>query len=73
MGQEIGALTAVSVQLSNQLHWVNTRVTNVAVSIMNTEDVTVVITGIANFQIKIVLDLKGYMKYGKNINSVVDV
>jgi hypothetical protein len=73
MGQEIEALRVVAEQLGNQLQWVNTRVTNVTVSIMNTEDVTVVIRVIANFQIKIVLDLKGYMKYGESINYVVDV
>ena len=37
------------------------------VSFMNTAGVTVVVTVLANFQIKIVLDLQGYMEYGKQI------
>jgi hypothetical protein len=40
---------------------------------MNTADVTVVITVIANFQIQIVLYLWRNMENGKHINSVVDV
>ena len=35
----------------------NTRITNLAVSFMNTADVMVVVTVFANFQIKIVLYL----------------
>jgi hypothetical protein len=54
---QITALTTIVQRLSDVLQSVNTRVTNVQVSFMNTADVTVVITAIANFQIKIVLDL----------------
>jgi hypothetical protein len=61
-------------QLSDDmLQLLNTTVTNVQVSFMNTADVTVVITVIANFQIQIVLELYGYMEYGKHINCVVNV
>jgi len=35
----------------------NTRITNLAVSFTNTAVVTIVVTVLANFQIKIVLDL----------------
>jgi len=35
----------------------NTRITNLSVSFTNTVDVTIVVTVLANFQIKIVLDL----------------
>ena len=40
---------------------------------MNTADVTVVVTVLANFQVQIVLDLQGYMEYGKEINFDLDV
>jgi len=36
---------------------VNKKITNLQVSFMNTAGVTVVVTALANFQIKIVLDL----------------
>jgi hypothetical protein len=51
------ALATIAEQLGDVLQSLNTRVTNVQVSFMNTADVTVVITAIANFQIKVVLDL----------------
>jgi hypothetical protein len=44
-------------QLGHQLQLFGNMVTNLQVSFMNTADVTVVITVIANFQIQIVLDL----------------
>ena len=42
---------------------------------MNTADVMVVVKVLANFQIQIqiVLDLQGYMEYGKQINFDLDV
>ena len=40
---------------------------------MNTLDVTVVVTVLANFQIQIVLDLQGYTEYGKQVNFDLDV
>ena len=36
---------------------------------MNTADVMAVVTVLANFQIQILLDLQGYMEYGKQINT----
>ena len=40
---------------------------------MNTAGVAVVVTVLANFQVQIVLDLKRYMEYGKQINFDLDV
>jgi hypothetical protein len=70
--QELADMRVSADQLSNQLQWVNMRITNLQVSFMNTADGTVVITVISNFQIQIVLDLKRYMEYGKQTNSVLD-
>jgi hypothetical protein len=55
--QQLTAITTISGQLGNVVQQLNTRVTNLQVSIMDTADVTVVITAIANFQIQIVLEL----------------
>jgi len=44
----------LTIQLGQQL---NTRITNVSVSFMNTAGVAVVVTVLANFQVQIVLDL----------------
>ena len=49
-------------QLAQEL---NTRLSDLTVSFMDTADVMMVVTALANFQIQIVLDLYGYMKYGK--------
>ena len=46
-----------SVIQHNEHGYVNIRVTNRTVSIMNTVDVTVVVTVLANVQVQIVLDL----------------
>jgi len=46
-----------SVIQHNEHRYVNIRVTNRTVSIMNTVDVTVVVTVLANVQVQIVLDL----------------
>ena len=60
-------------QLGQRLQEQNTRVTDLQVSFMNTADVTVVSPVLKNFQIQIVLDLYGYMEYGKQINFDQDV
>ena len=52
--QENIATRAYTDQIGQQL---NMRITNLAVSFMNTADVTVVVTVLVNFQIQIVLEL----------------
>jgi len=55
--QQIMATLAYTIQLGQEVHSQSMRITNLAVSFMNTADVTVVVTVLANFQIQIVLDL----------------
>jgi len=50
-------MLAYVAQISQQLHWQNTRMSNVQVSFMNTADVMSVATVLANFQIQIAQDL----------------
>ena len=67
------AIRAHAVRLDQSLDDHNTRIMNLQVSFINTADVKVVVTVFANFQIQIVLDLWGYMEYGKQINVDLDV
>jgi len=55
--QQITRLRAFADALRDPLQWQNTTITQITVSFMNTADVTVVVTVLANFQIQIVLDL----------------
>jgi hypothetical protein len=53
----INDIQASIILYGQQLNWLNTRLTNLQVRFMNTADVTVVVTVLANFQVQIVLDL----------------
>ena len=62
-----------TIGVGQQLQWQKMRMNYYQVSFMNTVDVTVVVTVLANFGIQIVLDLQGYMEYGKQLNFDLDV
>ena len=51
------ATLAYTIQLGQAVPSQESRIANLAVSFMNTADVTVVVTVLANFQIQIVLGL----------------
>jgi hypothetical protein len=72
---EVNGIRVIAEKLNENISLVTNRVANVEVRFMNTADVTVVITVIANFLIQIVLYLWGNMEYEKHIfvNSAVDV
>jgi len=64
---------AYAVRIDERTDGHSTRITNMQVRFRNTADVMVVVMVFANFQIQIVLDLYGYMGYGKQINVDLDV
>jgi hypothetical protein len=55
--EELRDLQALSNFVGEQAASLNTIITNMQVRFMNTADVTVVVTVLANFQVQIVLDL----------------
>jgi len=55
--EELTDLQASRDLLGQEVQWLNARITNMQVRFMNTADVTVVVTVLANFQVQIVLDL----------------
>jgi hypothetical protein len=55
--KQLEEITTFGDQLTSQLQWVNNTITDLRVSFMNSADMTVVITVIANFLIQIILDL----------------